>query len=107
MGRSRGGFGTKLHLVTDGRGVPLGAVVTAGQAHESKSFEPLMDTIKIRRRRRPDAVAGDRAYSMPWIRRWLSRRGIEAVIPTRRDQPCGYLDRRKYRRRNVVERCIG
>lgn len=81
--------------------------MTAGQAHESKSFEALMNTVKIRRRRRPDAVAGDRGYSYPRIRAWLSRRGIEAVIPTRRDQPRAWLDRKKYRRRNVVERCIG
>lgn len=66
-----------------------------------------MNTVKIRRRRRPDAVAGDRGYSYPRIRAWLSRRGIEAVIPTRRDQPRAWLDRKKYRRRNVVERCIG
>jgi transposase len=93
--------------VTDGRGVPLGVLVTAGQAHESKSFEALMGTVKIRRRRRPDAVAGDRGYSYPRIRAWCARRGIEAVIPTRRDQPRERLDRRKYRRRNAVERCIG
>lgn len=93
--------------MTDGRGVPLGALVTAGQAHESKSFEALMDTINIRRRRRPDAVAGDKGYSYPRIRAWLSRRGIEAVIPTRSNQPHVKINKRKYRRRNVVERCIG
>lgn len=93
--------------MTDGRGVPLGALVTAGQSHESKSFEALMDTVKIRRRRRPSAVAGDKGYSYPRIRRWLRRRGVEAVIPTRSDQPRERLSKRKYRRRNVVERCIG
>ncbi len=93
--------------MTDGRGVPLGALVTAGQAHESKSFESLMDTINIGRRRRPDAVAGDKGYSYPRIRAWLSRRGIEAVIPNRSDQPKVRISKRKYRGRNVVERCIG
>lgn len=93
--------------MTDGRGTPLGALVTAGQSHESKSFEPLMDTVDIRRRRRPDAVAGDKGYSYPRVRAWLARRGIETVIPTRSDQPRERLDRRKYRGRNVVERCIG
>jgi transposase len=87
--------------------VPLGALVTAGQAHESKSFESLMDTINIGRRRRPDAVAGDKGYSYPRIRAWLSRRGIEAVIPNRSDQPKVRISKRKYRGRNVVERCIG
>lgn len=93
--------------MTDGNGVPLGVLVTAGQAHESKSFEALMDTVKIRRRRRPAAVAGDKGYSYPRIRAWLARRGIEAVIPTRRNQPRERLNKKKYRRRNVVERCIG
>lgn len=93
--------------MTDGRGVPLGALITAGQAHESKSFEALMDTVNIGRRRRPDAVAGDKAYSYPRIRAWLSRRGIEAVIPNRSDQPAVRISKRKYRGRNVVERCIG
>ena len=93
--------------MTDGRGVPLGVLVTGGQSHESKSFEALMDTVRVRRRRRPDAVAGDKGYSYPRIRAWLARRGIEAVIPTRADQPRQRLNKRKYRRRNVVERCIG
>jgi transposase len=93
--------------VTDGRGVPLGALVTAGQSHESVSFETLMDTVAIRGRRRPEAVAGDKGYSYPRVRRWCRRRRIEAVIPTRSDQPRERLDRRKYRGRNVVERCIG
>lgn len=93
--------------MTDGKGVPLGALVTAGQAHESKSFEALMDTVKIRRKRRPSAVAGDKGYSYPRIRAWLKRRGIEAVIPNRSNQPKVRINRRKYRGRNVVERCIG
>lgn len=93
--------------MTDGAGVPLGALVTAGQSHESKSFEALMDTVRIGRRRRPRAVAGDKGYSYPRIRAWCRRRGIEAVIPTRSDQPRERLNRHKYRGRNVVERCIG
>jgi transposase len=93
--------------VTDGSGVPLGALVTAGQAHESKSFAALMDTVKIGRRRRPRAVAGDKGYSYRGVRTWLAERGIRAVIPTRSDQRPLTLDRSTYRRRNVVERCIG
>lgn len=30
LGRSRGGYGTKLHLLVDGRGVPLAATLTPG-----------------------------------------------------------------------------
>jgi transposase len=93
--------------VTDGGGVPLGVLVTAGQSHESKSFEALMDTVRIGRRHRPGAVAGDKGYSYPRIRAWCRGRGIDAVIPTRSDQPPEPLDRAKYKRRNAVERCVG
>jgi transposase len=42
LGRSRGGFGTKIHLVCDSRGNVVGIHITAGQAHESRAFEPTM-----------------------------------------------------------------
>ncbi len=66
-----------------------------------------MDTVRIGRRSRPGTVAGDKGYSYVRVRRWLAERGIKAVIPTRSDQPRLKLDRKKYRGRNVVERCIG
>jgi transposase len=113
LGRSRGGFGTKIHLVTDGRGLPLAAQVSAGQRHDSVFAEPVLQATRIRRangrlRARPRCVAGDKGYSYGRIRRYLRRRGIRAVIPTRKDQPRQrHFDKATYRRRNVVERCVG
>jgi len=115
---SRGGTGTKFHLLTDGRGTPLAVKVTAGQAHESKSFEDVLDAVHIpqagpgRPRRRPDALAGDKGYSYKWIRDWLRVRGIERVIAQRSNQEGrrgGHrtFDRAKYKRRHVVEQCVG
>ncbi len=113
LGRSRGGFGTKLHPVVDGNGLPLSAVVTAGQAHESKSLGPVLEAVRLRRRgrgrprRRPRRLAGDKGYSYRRIRCSLRRRGIKAVIPTRKDQRRNpHFDREAYRRRDAVERCI-
>ena len=93
------------------------ATVTPGQAHESKSFETSLDAVSIpqiglgRPRRRPNALAADKGYSFRRIRRWLHRRKIEPVIPQRRTQQGqvgGHrrFDRKKYKRRNVVERCV-
>jgi transposase len=114
LGRSRGGWGTKLHLVSDGGGLPLAVHLTAGQAHESRSFEPVLEAVRLPRpgrgrpRTRPAAVAEDKGFSYPRIRGYLRRRGIRAVIPTREDQrPNPRFDRATYRRRNVVERCVG
>jgi transposase len=42
------------------------------------------------------------------VRAYLRRRGIRAVIPTRQDQRANpHFDRQTYRRRNVMERCVG
>jgi hypothetical protein len=66
LGRSRGGFGPKLHLVVDGDGLPLSAAVTACQAHESKSLEPVLEAVRINRpgrgrpRRRPRRPEGNK-----------------------------------------------
>jgi len=115
---SRGGTGTKFHLVTDGSGTPLAVTVTAGQAHESKSFEAVMDAVQIpqpgpgRPRQRPEALAGDKGYSFKWIRDWLRTRGIERVIAQKSNQVGrrgGHtkFDKAKYKRRHVVEQCVG
>src|SRR5438552_17800462 len=58
LGRSRGGFGSKLHLVADGHGLPLAIQVTAGQVHESTQFEEVMNRVRIGRCTRPAALAG-------------------------------------------------
>ena len=82
--RSRGGFGSKFHLVTDGKGTPLAIEVTAGQVHESTRFESLVATFvasrKRRRRRKPRKLAGDKGYSVARIRDWLKARGIAVVL---------------------------
>lgn len=118
LGRSRGGFGTKLHLVTDGRGVPLAIHVTAGQVHESTQFEEVINAVRVPSRVgsrpiQPQRVAGDKGYSAGRIRDWLKQRAIEAVIPHRDDErrrdPEGtaVFDKETYRRRCVIEQSIG
>jgi len=123
LGRSRGGFTTKLHLVTDGRGLPLAVELSAGEAAESKYAAPVLSAVTIpppegrrgRPRTRPAMVAGDKGYDMAPVRRWLREHRIRAVIPekrrpahwrARRGRPLNF-DRVAYRRRNVIERCVG
>jgi transposase len=123
LGRSRGGFSTKLHLACDGKGRPLCVVLTPGQRHGSTQLEGLLDAVRIPRpggspgrpRKRPAHLLADRGYSFESCRRLLRRRGISHTIPERKDQKerrAGRpgrrpgLDREAYRRRNVVERCV-
>jgi transposase len=73
-----------------------------------------MDGIAIpqpigRPRKRPQGRAGDKGYSYPTIRWWLHTHGIAAVIPRKSHQPQGPhpFDRQSYRRRSVIEQCVG
>jgi transposase len=105
-------------VVIDGQGLPIAAEVTAGQVHDSTRTESLMDRISIpqpvgRPRMRPDRLAGDKGYSYPRIRQWLRDHGIKAIIPQRDDQRAYHhgrpleFDKDSYRRRSIVEQCIG
>ena len=49
LGRSRGGFGTKIHLATDGSGLSLNTVLSPGQAHENQFAQRLLDGIGVHR----------------------------------------------------------
>jgi hypothetical protein len=110
LGRSQGGFSTKVHLRAEGGGKPITAVLTGGERHEQIALEALLDQGAIRRpgrgrpRLRPRRVAGDKGYSSPTARRRLRRRGIVPVIPSKRNQQRqpGF-DREAYRERNRVE----
>jgi transposase len=112
LGRSRGGFSTKVHLVCDRAGTVLAILVTPGQRHDSRAFEPVLDRAHRPRRtghpRWPKKVAGDKGYSYSRIRGWLRRHHIGSVIPTREDQPPDpNFDKPTYRQRNIIERVVG
>lgn len=117
LGRSRGDFGTKIHLATDRNGLPLNIVLSPGQAHESQFAQRLLDATGVQRqngsmKRRGYAVLADKADSGHALRRELKRRGIKAVIPCKSNEKMAAdgrspLDREAYCNRNVVERCFG
>jgi hypothetical protein len=79
LGRSRGGFSTKIHLKTDLDGYPIGFHLTGGEASDSRNFEVLLD---LGPDVDPRAVVADKGY----VRRQIGRRrkrGICPVIPYR------------------------
>jgi len=113
LGRSRGGFGTKIHLRTDATGHPLTFTITGGEAHDAPQLLRLVDIGKIRRvgrgrpRLRPSHLAGDKGYDSDQLRVALRQRGIVPRIPARRNRRrVVKLDAERYRGRNVIERCF-
>ena len=111
-GYSRGGYGTKVHLICDEHGILVAIHLTPGQRHDSKGFEPVAQRVLLPHHRGrgfwPVRMAGDKGYSYRPVRRWIKRRGIRGVIPTRKDQvrDLGF-EKPQYRRRNIVERVVG
>ncbi|WP_373290537.1 IS5 family transposase, partial [Deinococcus aerophilus] len=113
LGRSQGGFGTKIHLKCDGAGRPMAFRLSAGHRHEMTAFEQLLDAGKVKRagrgrpRVRAQYVLADRAYSGAKAHRCCHRRGMRLVVPPKRDhkRPRSY-DRDRYRQRNVIERLM-
>lgn len=115
MGRSRGGWTTKIHTLTDAHTCPVTVLLTPGQAGDNPQLIPLLDAHARRHRGRVQILA-DKAYSHLSTRTRLRARRISHTIPERRDQ----IAHRKakgsrggrpptfnpvlYRDRNVVER---
>lgn len=101
LGRSRGGFSSKLHARCDAKGRPLGFVLTPGQAQDIQGFGPLFRMVadKI------EALLADKGYDTDAIREELANAEVEAVIPTKsnRRQPIPH-DWVKCRWRNLIER---
>jgi transposase len=107
----RGKHGSKYHLLCDANGLPLHAMISGANTHDSMLFEPLLETnpaVRGRRghpgrpRRRPEKLHADKGYDYRRCRAYLQRRGIKIRIARR-----GIEDKTKLGRvRWVVERTI-
>jgi transposase len=119
LGRSRGGFGTKLHLLCDEQGRPLHFHLSAGQVHDSTMLDTLLqgadralhdeDGVALAW---PIKLAGDKSYRADWIDEYLLHElHITPVIPSKvnedRDARPVTFDKPAYRRRCIVECLIG
>ena len=102
VGRSPGGRTTKLHaLVANDRAI-LAYRLTAGQYADICSAEAL-----ARRAGNAERLLADRAYDADAFVDALRERGIDAVIPSRRNRRVARsFDQAVYARRNEVERCF-
>jgi transposase len=101
LGRSRGGFSTKLHIAVESAGRPVELIVTPGQAHDITQASGLLADHD------PDYLIGDKAYDSDEFIQQVRGRGSTPVIPSRAGRTVTRrLLRRQYRRRNRVERFV-
>jgi transposase len=104
IGRSRGGFTSKVHCLADARGRPITFHLTPGEAADCKAYDTLIDLPE----RTPKALLADKGYDSDAIRANLRRRRIKPVIPPRSNRKAVIrYSKRLYRERNCIERVFG
>lgn len=100
MGRSRGGWGSKIHMIVDALGNPLTFTLTAANVADVSAAKPLIEQTPPMQ-----TLIADKGYDSDELIAWLKQRGIHAVIPPRknrlRPRP---IDQHRYKARNLVER---
>ena len=98
MGRSRGGFTTKIHIVVDALGNPLKYILTGGQRHDVTQAQALLIPFDFER-----AIA-DKAYDADELLAFIAEKEAEAVIPptAKRNEQRDY-DKHAYKERHLVE----
>ena len=101
LGRSRGGFSTKINARTNADGLPIGIEITPGQIHDVTAYPALMNDIDCD----PEQMLGDKGYDSQAVRQDIERRGGVAVIPSLASRKIQHaVDKAVYALRNRIER---
>lgn len=102
LGRSKGGFTTKIHAIVDALGNPLKFSLTAGQRNDITQAIPLSVGIES------DLMAADKAYDCNEYVIFLKSNNCHPVIPPRRNRkiPREYDDH-IYKERHQIECFFG
>jgi transposase len=116
VGKTRKGKGTKLLVLVERSGLPLGVCLEAASVAEVSLAEATLATVHVPRsgpgrpRMKPVRIIADKGYESRALWARLRRRGIDLIAPHRRHIIHRFQDGRKlrrYRRRYIVERTIG
>lgn len=114
VGPTKRGKGTKLMVLADGAGTPLGVSVAAASPAEVTLLPATLASVAVKRcgpgrpRKRPERLIADRGYDSNAVRARLASQGIAPIIPARpKNTIATHQDGRvlrRYRRRWKIER---
>jgi transposase len=100
LGRSKGGFSTKIHAITDALGNPLDMILTTGQASDIGQAEALLKLTPAGAR----ALLGDKGYDSDAFIQAIQDRNMHAIIPPRNNRllqrDCDWF---VYKERHLIE----
>jgi transposase len=104
VGKTKRGKGTKMVVVADSQGLPVGVHVCSASPHEATLAEAALQETHGT----PERLIGDKAYDSDPLRERLAEMGIELIAPHRagRKKPPTQDGRslRRYKRRWKIER---
>lgn len=102
LGRSRGGFCTKIHVSITPMGHPAAIKLTGGQANDSPHLPDVIAGHET------TAVIADKAYDSDQNRRVIAQQRAACVIPSKANRNVKIeYDRHLYKERHVVECYFG
>ena len=106
LGRSRGGYSTKIHLKTDFDGHPIAFEITGGEKADAPMFETLL---RLGPDTTPRAVVADKGYDSRANRAAARACGAVPVIPHKANAvaPARRFARALYRGRARIEQAVG
>ena len=98
LGRSRGGFSTKIHIAVDALGNALRFILSGGERHDVTQAESLVGDFVF------ETLIADKAYDKDEFVESVTAVGKQVVIPPRgnKRKQRGY-DKHLYRERHLVE----
>jgi transposase len=103
LGRSRGGFGTKIHAAVSGLMLPVVLLLSGGQEADVSYAAPLLEAVPTEAE--VQAVIADKGYDSKAVVEKVEARGAEAVIPTLSNRKVQRdIDTERYKDRNLGER---
>jgi transposase len=98
LGRSKGGFTSKVHIKVDALGNPLKFIVTPGQTSDITQANALLEGIT------GVYILGDKGYDSKALRETIKQQKGEPVIPSKSNALCPQkYDKDIYKERHVVE----
>jgi transposase len=98
LGRSRGGFTTKIHISVDAQGKPLRLRLTAGQRHDITQAPALTDGLQY------EHLIADGSYDADDFIALIEAQDALPVIPSRANRRSPRdLDQPLYRQRHLIE----
>jgi len=102
LGRSKGGFTSKIHAKIDALGNPLKFIITPGQRNDCTQASTLLEDVY------ESDVMADKAYDSNDIRKQVADQNSNAVIPPKKNRIKQYdYDEYLYKERHVIECFFG